>query len=121
MLFISGQLKENSCKFHRKINVIFSITIWLKFLSYIIIAYMKLIPKIMYTNFKEYFKSFIIYTDSLYYSSFVHIPSRMGFASRICCSIQECFPLVAAKYCRMSFVLSVFPAPLSPLMTMHWF
>ena len=47
-------------------------------------------------------------------------PSRIGFASKICCSIQECFPLIAAKYCKMSFVLSVFPAPDSPLITMHW-
>jgi len=45
------------------------------------------------------------------------LPSRIGLASRICCSIQECFPLIAAKYCRISFVLSVFPAPLSPLQT----
>ena len=44
----------------------------------------------------------------------------MGFASRICCSIQECFPLMAARYCRISLVLSVFPAPDSPLITMHW-
>lgn len=43
----------------------------------------------------------------------------MGLASRICCSIQECLPLLAAKYCRISFVLSVFPAPLSPLEKMN--
>lgn len=42
-------------------------------------------------------------------------PSRMGFASRTCCSIQECWPLIAARNCRISFVLSVFPAPDSPL------
>lgn len=49
------------------------------------------------------------------------LPSRIGLASRICCSIQECFPLIAAKYCRISFVLSVFPAPLSPLQTENKF
>lgn len=43
------------------------------------------------------------------------LPSKMGFASKICCSIQECLPLIAAKYCKISFVLSVLPAPLSPL------
>lgn len=42
-------------------------------------------------------------------------PSRMGVASRTCCSIQECCPLMAARNCRISFVLSVFPAPDSPL------
>lgn len=43
-------------------------------------------------------------------------PSRMGLASRICCLIQEWPPaLIAVKYCNISFVLSVFPAPLSPL------
>lgn len=42
-------------------------------------------------------------------------PSSIGFASKICCSIHECFPLIAARYCRINFVLSVFPAPLSPL------
>ena len=47
------------------------------------------------------------------------IPSRIGFASRICCSIQECFPDIAAKYCRISLVDSVFPAPDSPLITTH--
>lgn len=44
------------------------------------------------------------------------IPSKMGFDSRICCSIQECWPLTAARNCSMSLVLSVFPAPDSPLM-----
>lgn len=43
------------------------------------------------------------------------VPSRMGLASRICCSIQECWPLTIARYCSMSLVLSVFPAPDSPL------
>jgi len=38
-----------------------------------------------------------------------------GLASRICCSIHECWPLTAARNCKMSFVLSVFPAPDSPL------
>ena len=42
-------------------------------------------------------------------------PSKMGLASRICCSIQECFPLMAARYCKISLVLSVLPAPDSPL------
>ncbi len=43
------------------------------------------------------------------------IPSRIGFASRICCSIQLCWPLTAARNCSMSLVLSVLPAPDSPL------
>lgn len=43
------------------------------------------------------------------------LPSRMGVASRTCCSIQECCPLMAARNCRINFVLSVFPAPDSPL------
>lgn len=43
------------------------------------------------------------------------IPSKMGFASRICCSIQECWLLTAARNCSMSLVFSVFPAPDSPL------
>lgn len=47
------------------------------------------------------------------------LPSKMGFASKICCSIQECLPLIAAKYCKISFVLSVLPAPLSPLRHKH--
>lgn len=41
--------------------------------------------------------------------------SKMGLASKICCSIQECCPLVEAKYCKISLVLSVLPAPDSPL------
>ena len=48
-------------------------------------------------------------------------PSRIGLVSRICCSIQECLPLLAARYWRISLVLSVLPAPDSPLMTIHWF
>lgn len=43
------------------------------------------------------------------------LPSKMGLASSTCCSIQECCPLMAAKNCRISLVLSVFPAPDSPL------
>lgn len=43
------------------------------------------------------------------------LPSRMGVASKTCCSIHECCPLMAARNCRISFVLSVFPAPDSPL------
>lgn len=43
------------------------------------------------------------------------LPSRMGVASSTCCSIHECCPLMAARNCRISFVLSVFPAPDSPL------
>lgn len=43
------------------------------------------------------------------------LPSNIGFASNICCSIHECLPLIAARYCKINFVLSVFPAPLSPL------
>lgn len=42
-------------------------------------------------------------------------PSMMGFASRICCSIHECCPLTAARNCRINLVLSVLPAPDSPL------
>lgn len=38
-------------------------------------------------------------------------------ASSTCCSIHECCPLMAARNCRISFVLSVFPAPDSPLQT----
>lgn len=43
------------------------------------------------------------------------VPSKMGLASRICCSIHECLPLMAARYCKISLVLSVLPAPDSPL------
>lgn len=43
------------------------------------------------------------------------LPSSIGFASRTCCSIQECWPLMAARNWRISLVLSVFPAPDSPL------
>jgi len=39
----------------------------------------------------------------------------IGFASRICCSIGECWPLTAARYCNINLVLSVLPAPDSPL------
>lgn len=42
-------------------------------------------------------------------------PSMIGLAWMICCSIHECWPLVAAKKFKISLVLSVFPAPLSPL------
>ena len=48
-----------------------------------------------------------------YYNS--DAPSMTGLASKICCSIHECCPLTAARNCRISFVLSVFPAPDSPL------
>lgn len=50
---------------------------------------------------------------------FSTLPSRMGFASSTCCSIQECWPLMAARNCRISLVLSVFPAPDSPLASNH--
>ena len=43
------------------------------------------------------------------------LPSMMGLASRICCSIQECWPDTAARNWRISLVLSVLPAPDSPL------
>ena len=43
----------------------------------------------------------------------------MGLASRICCSIHECCPLTTARNCRINFVDSVFPAPLSPLRGSH--
>lgn len=45
------------------------------------------------------------------------VPSRIGFASRICCLIQERCPLTAARNCSISLVLSVFPAPDSPLVS----
>lgn len=48
-----------------------------------------------------------------------HSPSRMGLASRTCCSIHECWPLTVARNCRMSLVVSVFPAPDSPLQRGH--
>ena len=48
------------------------------------------------------------------------LPSRIGLASRICCSIHECCPLVAARNWRINFVDSVFPLPLSPLIMIHW-
>ena len=47
------------------------------------------------------------------------LPSKMGVASSTCCSIHECCPLMAARNCRISFVLSVFPAPDSPLQRRH--
>lgn len=45
------------------------------------------------------------------------VPSSIGLDSRIWCSISclESPPLTAAKYWRISLVLSVFPAPDSPL------
>lgn len=45
------------------------------------------------------------------------VPSSMGLDCRICCSIccSDSSPLTAAKYWRISLVLSVFPAPDSPL------
>ena len=43
------------------------------------------------------------------------LPSIIGLASRICCSIHECCPLIAARYCKINLVDSVFPAPDSPL------
>ena len=33
-------------------------------------------------------------------------PSRMGLASRICCSIHECWPETAARYCKWRLVYS---------------
>ena len=55
------------------------------------------------------------------HESSLDLPSRMGFVCRILSSISECLPLMAARYCRMSLVLSVLPAPDSPLITTHWF
>lgn len=48
------------------------------------------------------------------------LPSKIGLDSRICFSIRcsESSPLTAARYCRISLVLSVFPAPDSPLTEM---
>ncbi len=51
----------------------------------------------------------------LYVSLQTSLPSKIGLASKICCSIQERCPLTAARNCSMSLVLSVFPAPDSPL------
>lgn len=47
----------------------------------------------------------------------LYLPSIIGLASRICCSILEFFfaPLIAAKHCKICFVDSVLPAPDSPL------
>ena len=39
-------------------------------------------------------------------------------ASSTFCSTPDADPATAARYARLSFVASVFPAPLSPLMTM---
>lgn len=68
------------------------------------------------------FYAFSIYRDELSFRMVLAFPkaSKMGFASRICCSIHECLPLIAARYCRINFVLSVFPAPDSPEITIHW-
>lgn len=52
---------------------------------------------------------------NVYTMNICNVPSRTGLASRICCSIQECCPLTAARNWRMSLVDSVLPAPLSPL------
>lgn len=61
------------------------------------------------------------YRDELSLRIVLALPkaSRMGFASKICCSIHECLPLMAARYCNISFVLSVLPAPDSPDITIH--
>ena len=63
--------------------------------------------------------NFIYIYMYIHISTCKNLPSRMGLASKICCSIQECLPLIAAKYCKISFVLSVLPAPLSPLRHKH--
>ena len=64
-------------------------------------------------------RDFIFIYDIMMLESYIIItsllPSMMGFASRICCSIQECWPLTAARNWRISLVDSVLPAPLSPL------
>lgn len=44
------------------------------------------------------------------------------FASKICCSTQRVtLQVTAQRYWRMNLVVSVFPAPLSPLMMHDWF
>lgn len=49
------------------------------------------------------------YLDELSFRMVLALPnaSKIGFASKICCSIHECFPLMAAKYCNINFVLSL--------------
>ena len=47
------------------------------------------------------------------------LPSIIGLASKICCSIHECCPLMAAKNWSINLVLSVLPAPDSPLKYKH--
>lgn len=47
--------------------------------------------------------------------------SRIVLASRICCSTHVSTLLVTEhRYCRMNFVVSVLPAPLSPDITQDW-
>lgn len=48
------------------------------------------------------------------------LPSSIGFDSRICCSIDECWPEAAAKNWSISFVDSVLPLPDSPETTTHY-
>lgn len=54
--------------------------------------------------------------------NFLLLPSIMGLASIICCSMLEFFliPLIAARHCRICFVDSVLPAPDSPLNSFTW-
>lgn len=71
-------------------------------------------------NLTGFFQICISIWDHILYKNTAAVwPSRMGVASRTCCSIQECWPLMAARNCRISFVLSVFPAPDSPLQHTH--
>lgn len=47
--------------------------------------------------------------------------SKIVLASSICCSTHVLTLLVTEhKYCKMNFVVSVFPAPLSPDITHDW-
>lgn len=48
--------------------------------------------------------------------------SSTVLASRICCSTHlNTLQVTRQRYCRMNLVVSVFPAPLSPLMMQDWF
>ena len=67
------------------------------------------------TNYREGVLFTIYMYIYIYLVWYMPRPSRMGVASRTCCSIQECCPLMAARNWRISLVLSVFPAPDSPL------
>ena len=75
-------------------------------------------PKAVSTNINQVVVLKLL-MKGLQYSYKLCAPSRMGLASRICCSIHECCPLTTARNCRINLVDSVFPAPLSPLWKSH--